>query len=372
MMSNLHRFRRRTLTTEQGKAMAARALEMPIAERAAKASELHLDDPEVLLALFGMLRDRWQTEPAEVLAEAEFAYGYLEMLEPYDPHGPMLGDEREYFLGEAARVAGTACRLLSRREEARRWFDMAEGWFFQTANAVGNLAQLSYQKLALRTEERQFSDVLRLLPQLVRTFESLEMFEDALKCRFLEGQALRETDQLPKAVELFQEIARQARDLGKGNLLGMAYGDLMQIHAFLGETEKAFDLACEATPLLRSLGNRIALAKLQWGLGALLRGQGKFAEAVEAYRASQREFVEIQMRADVAAIQLVVADLLLDLGQDAQARWEIQVALPVIDEFKLVPESVAALSLLRQSLQNHRINREALRELHGYFLDSES
>lgn len=371
MTGSVRRFRLRTLTSEQGRAMASRILETPISDRVAKASELHLGDPEVLLALFGMLRDRWQTEPAEVLAEAEFAYRYLRTLEPDDPHGPMLGDELEYFLGEAARIAGTVCRNLSRREEARRWFDMGEGWFFQTANAVGNLAQLSYQKLALRTEERQFAEVLDLLPQLIRTFESLEMFEDALKCRFLEGQALRETDQLAKAIELFREIARQAKDLGKASLLGSAYVDLMQIHAFLGETEKAFDLACEATPLLRQFNNRIDLAKLQWGLAALLRGKGKLAEAVEAYRTAQREFAEIEMRADVAAIQLVVADLLLDLGQDAQARWEIQVALPVIDEFKLVPEGVAALSLLRKSLAGHRINREALRDLHGYFRNDE-
>lgn len=371
MTGNLRRFRRRALTSDQGKALASRALETPIAERAARASELHLGDPEVLLALFGMLRDRWQTEPADVLAEAEFAYHYLRTLEPDDPHGPMVGDEREYFLGEAARIAGTTGRLLSRRDEARRWFDLSEGWFFQTANAVGNLAQLSYQKLALRTEERQFAEVLELLPQLVRTFESLEMFEDALKCRFLEGQALRETDRLPEAVTLFQEIARRAKELGKGNLLGMAYGDLMQIHASLGEAEKAFDLACEATPLLLRLGNRIALAKLQWGLAILLRSQSKLAEAVDAFRVAQREFAEIKMRADVAAIQLAVADLLFELGQDAQARWEIQVALPVIDEFKLVPEGVAALSLLRKSLAGHRINREALRDLHGYFRNDE-
>lgn len=365
-------FRRRALSPEQGKAMAALALDIPIGERSAKASELHLEDPEVLLALFGALRARWQTEPAEILAEAEFAYRFLGALDPGDPHGPMLGDEREYFLGEAARIAGTTCRLLSRREEARRWLDLGESWFFQTANPVSNLALISYQKLALRTEERQFAEVMELLPQLIRTFENEEMYEDALKCRFLEGQALREMDRLPEAVELFQQIARQARDLAKGDLLGMAYVHLMHIHAFLGETEKAFDLACEATPLLHSLGNRIALAKLQWGLGALLRGQGKFAEAVEAYRAAQREFAEIEMRADVAAIQLVVADLLLDLGQDAQARWEIQVALPVIDEYRLVPESVAALSLLRESLARHGINRQALRDLHGFFRDREA
>ena len=73
------------------------------------------------------------------------------------------------------------------------------------------------------------------------------------------------------------------------------------------------------------------------------------------------------MRADVAAVQLVIADLLLDAGQDRQAEWEIRQALPIIDEYKLVPEGFAALSLLRESLRRQNIDRQALRNLHGYF-----
>ncbi|HEV2065135.1 MAG TPA: hypothetical protein VGS00_11370, partial [Thermoanaerobaculia bacterium] len=130
-------------------------------------------------------------------------------------------------------------------------------------------------------------------------------------------------------------------------------------------------LACEATPLLRQFNNRIDLAKLQWGLGALLRGQGKIAEAIEAYRVAQKEFAELEMRADIAAIQLVVADLLLATGQPQQAEWEIRAALPVIEEYELVPEGYAALSLLRESLRRRQIDRQALRDLHGYFRDDQ-
>jgi hypothetical protein len=57
----------------------------------------------------------------------------------------------------------------------------------------------------------------------------------------------------------------------------------------------------------------------------------------------------------------------LDAGKDQEARAEIERALPVIDEYKLMPEGIAALSLLRQSLANRRINQKALRDLHGFF-----
>ena len=35
----------------------------------------------------------------------------------------------------------------------------------------------------------------------------------------------------------------------------------------------------------------------------------------------------------------------------------------------MVPEGVAALSLLRESVRHQKINRQALRDLHGYFED---
>lgn len=371
MSGELRAFRRRCLTPEEGKAAAERVLSIPIPEREALARECHLDDPETLLSITKALVDQGPAKPLAVLEEAEFLYRYLESLRPEYPLDPFLLDEHAYFLGESARIAGTMCRDLSRRAEARRWFDRSEGAFLSTLNPAANLAKLSYQRLALKTEERQFDEVLELLPRLIRNLEDQEMPVEALKCKFLAGHALREMDRLDEALELYQGIVEQARALGSGRLLGSAYMDLMQMNAFLGNAEKAFDLACEATPLLRQFNNRIDLAKLQLGLGYLYRNLGKLPEAIEAFRVAQREFAELEMRADIAANQLVVADLLLELGQTQQAEWEIRAALPVIEEYELVPEGLAAFSLLRESLRRRQIDRKALRDLHGYFPSEE-
>ena len=62
-----------------------------------------------------------------------------------------------------------------------------------------------------------------------------------------------------------------------------------------------------------------------------------------------------------------VADLLLEVGEDSLALSTIVSALPIIDEYQMVPEGMAALSLLRESVRQNEVNRAALRELHGYF-----
>ena len=91
--------------------------------------------------------------------------------------------------------------------------------------------------------------------------------------------------------------------------------------------------------------------------------------ALEAYRSALREAGEVGMQGDVAALHLVLADVLLGAGQDRQAEWEIRAALPIIEEEKMVPEGYAALSLLQESLRRRQIDQNALRNLHGYFRD---
>jgi tetratricopeptide (TPR) repeat protein len=367
MIAELRQFRRRRLTPEEGRRAAAQAIEIPIADRAGRGSELRLDDPETLLPLLETLRSRWEAAPIEVLEEASFLYNYLEGIEVSYPIGAFLLDEREYFLGETARIAGTVCRVLSRREEARQWFDRGEGWFLLTENASGNLAKLSYQRLALRFEERDFAALQELLPQLIAGFEKLGMSEDALRGRILQAAIFKETDNLEEAIVRLERAVNDARSLRSDPLLAHAYVNLVQIYGFLGNVEQASSKAKEATSILRSLGSHAPLAKLQWGIAALFRARSDIGKAVQAYRAAQQEFAEIGMRADVAAVHLVIADLLLDNGQDKQAEWEVRQALPIIDEYKLVPEGFAALTLLRESVRRQKIDRQALRNLHGYF-----
>ena len=368
MKGRLIRFPPPPLSSEAGYQAAERVLATPIEQRIRHARSLRLEDPETLLALCGILRERITKAPLSVRTEAEFLYRFIES--PKREIG--LFDEREYFLGEAALLAGVACRCASLREEAWVWFDRAEAGFRHTVNAAGELSRLGYQRLAERLEERQLDVVLELLPSLIESFERLEMKQDALKCRFLEGLALMELDDPGAAIQVFRTICSEAETLESETLLADAYVNLIHCHGMLGEADAAVDASQRAIPLLRRLDNRISLAKVHWGLGALLREEGHHPDAIEAYRQAQGEFEILGMRADIAALNLVIADLLLDQGQDAQALGEISAALPVIAELKMAPEGMAALSLLRESTRRQEINRGALRELHGYFQQIQS
>jgi len=358
----------------EGKFTAAARMPSPVRFRAeallASMEELddealtgELDDTETLLTVCVRLRDQMETSTTSVRADAEFLYRSVE--KPKRAIG--VFDERDYFLGETALLAGTACRLLARREEATGWFERAEASFRLTVNAVADWSRVSYQRLALRLEERQFEELFEQLPGLIESFANLDMPEDRLKCRFLEALALMETGQLELAVEAFQSICGEARRLRNDRLIATAYANLVHVFGMLGQTEEALECSREAVSLFEAADNRLGLAKVQSGIGSLLRARGQFATAVDAYQEAQRRFSDLGMFADVATGHLVIADLLLELGQESTAIREILKALPIIDEFKMVPEGLAALALLRESVLKNRINRQALRELHGYF-----
>src|SRR5215471_11541306 len=150
MAARLISFRSREtrLTFEDASTASQKVLTTPIAQRLARSRELRLDDPELLLCLCELLRSQFQSSPTTVRDEADFFHQYL-LSKPHIG----LYDEREFFLGEFALLAGTASRMLFRREEATRWFERAEARFVLTANSATNIARLAYQRLALRTEE---------------------------------------------------------------------------------------------------------------------------------------------------------------------------------------------------------------------------
>jgi tetratricopeptide (TPR) repeat protein len=354
---------RESLSVSAARAAAERCLSVSISERSERAKELRIEHPEVLMSLCELLSRRIESSPATVGDDAEFLYRFLES----PPRAIGEFDEKDYFLGELALLAGGANRILFRRDPARRWFDRGESHFVRVANPSVHFARLAYQRLALAVEERRFDEVLELAPSWSETARQLGLPEESLKCRFLEGLSLWETGDSDAAIRLYREIYAEAEALVIPRLAAQAANNLAHYHSSLGEIEEALAFSRKALPLLQQMESRVHLSKLQWSIGDLLRGQGKVSEAVDAYRSALRESEEIGLRGDVAAIHLVLADVLLEARQEAQAEWEVRAALPIIDEENMVPEGFAALTLLRESLRRRKIDRQALRNLHGYF-----
>src|SRR5262249_36154111 len=152
----------------------------------------------------------------------------------------------------------------------------------------------------------RLDEVFELAPLWTERFESMGLAEEALKCRFLEGVALRERGLFAESVEVFREICQQAEGQRNVRLIATAANNLAQYCRLLGNLDEAMLYARKALPLFQQLGNQVGLTKLRWSVGNILREQGKLGEAIGAYREALESAQEVGMRGDVAALHLIL------------------------------------------------------------------
>jgi tetratricopeptide (TPR) repeat protein len=334
-------------------------LAIPIEQRSDSDRERYLGSPDILLALCSHLRTRRDLAPAVVETEAVDAYRWISR--PAYELG--LFDERDYFLGEVSLLAAAASRQLGKREAAFRWLDRAEAGFRHTMNPAPGMANVAYVRLALRYEMGRYDDVLELSPSLEASFSKLRMDTEGVKCRLLRAMTLKQTGHHKSAIDLLDALCSEAKfsaDPFLGARILAELGDSQQLEGRLDLAMKAFQ---GALSLLQEREVSLAKADLKLYVGGVHKALGALSDATEAFRAAQRDYQALGMRALVAYTHLVVAETLLEMRRDREAEWEILAALPAIDELKLVPEGFAAVALLRESVSKRKADTSALQQL---------
>jgi tetratricopeptide (TPR) repeat protein len=324
--------------------------------------EKFLSSPDVLMSIAAILREDRDVAPASVLLEATEIYQWIS-----SPNRELgLFDERDYLLGEMALIAGGVCRQLGRREEAFLWLDRAEGGFRHTLNAAPGLANVAYARVALRFEMGRYQDVLELTPSLEASFTKLKMDVEAVKCRLLLAMTLKQTGENAKALDLLAGLHEKPFLAANRFLRARILSEVGDLHQFEGRLDLAMQAFEEAVSLLDHETASAVRADLQLFVGGVLQAQGRLSDACEAFRASQRTYLALEMRAQVTYLNLVIAETLISLGRDREAEWEILAALPAIEAMKMAPEALAAVALLRDSVRRRRTDPSALKELRSH------
>ena len=334
-------------------------LSMPRSERSDEDRERFLSSPDVLMSIASTLRGNRDLAPASVLQDANEIYQWISR--PNCDLG--LFDERDYLLGEMALIAGGVCRQLGKREEAFLWLDRAEAGFRHTMNPAPGLANVAYARIALRFEMGRYQDVLELTPSLEASFTKLRMEVEAVKCRLLLAMTLKQTGESVKALGLLAGLDEKPFLAANHFLRARILSEIGDLHQFEGRLDLAMEAFQEAVSLLDHETASPVQADLQLFVGGVLQAQGRHSDACDAFRASQRTYLALGMRAQVTYLHLVIAENLISLGRDREAEWEILAALPAIEDMKMAPEGLAAVALLRDSVRRRRTDSTALQQL---------
>jgi tetratricopeptide (TPR) repeat protein len=314
---------------------------------------------EALAAVSRLLRQEWNSRPAFVAEQACLAY---RRLTNFDSKCGLF-DERDYYLGEMALLAGGAFHLVGQRDEAEAWLERADAGFRHTLNPTPQLAHVSYLRLAVRYSRRRYDEVLELIPSVQESFERLGMGEYAGKARFLEAMTLKESERLREAFEKFSGLKASLDESRDGGTLGQVLVETGAVAAAEGNFEEALADYERALPLLKRSGRGFAIPHLLLSIGDMFRHQGRLAAAINSFREAIKGYASFDMATFVAYSRVIMAETLIAIGRPREAEWEILQALPTIKEQKMVPEGFAAVALLRESVKRQKADPNALREL---------
>jgi tetratricopeptide (TPR) repeat protein len=350
--------RRKALSSVEAGAIADRYLAAPLAERSDEFVAATLEDPDVILAALSRLRGVADGSPRTVVAEAIGIYQWL-----LDKDSLGLFDERDYFLGESALLAGSALRLLGRRDDAELWLDRAEAAFRHIVNPAPQLANISYARLTLHYDCRRFERALELLPSLTQSFTKLGMEREAMKCRFLEAMSLKNLSRSVEALKSLQAMAADPALLKDNGMHGLVLLNLGDLSTQSGQTREGVSLYQQALPLLQRSNQAFAVAHLKGLIAETMRADGNLTAAVECFRGAIADYAGLEMVTWVAYLRIVLAETLIALDRNREAEWEILSALPTIEEQKMVPDGFAAVGLLRESVSRREADPSALRDL---------
>jgi tetratricopeptide (TPR) repeat protein len=318
-----------------------------------------LANPDCVLAICANLKGRCDVEPMAVYEEAARLYRWVETNEG----SLVLFDERDYFLGESALVAGNAARQLGKRDEAECWLDRAEASFRHTVNPAPLLANAAYARLALHYDRRQYQRVFELLPSLRASYRKLGMTRELLKCDFLAAMALKESSKVEEALDKLQEIAADRALANEPDLEALVLLHFGELLSSTGRYAEAVSCLREVSKRETSRTQPLVAAHLKSAMAEAFRQQGMLAEAVEALQGAAEAYASAGMATLEAYLRIILAETLIAVSRTREAEWQIAAALPIIEEQKMVPEGLAALSLLRESVRRRQTDSKALREV---------
>jgi tetratricopeptide (TPR) repeat protein len=354
-----------SLSPEEAEFRASSFLAIPLEQRTESDQSDALAHPDVLMSICRLLRVAWDDEPARVAAEATAAYQWIDKTKNVG-----FFDERDYFLGELALIAGTACRHLGQLDEAEIWLDRAEASLANTINPGPSLANIRYARVGIHYSRGKLAHVIDMVPALADSFERFGMPREWAKCRFALASALKALGRRAECLEILRGLHGNDEVTREASLLVLVKLSLAEMLLADGQTDDAGRILREGIGLLDRSKPTLALANFYGVLAEALTYEGRLADSADAYRSSIAAYKALCSPVFEAIMRLALAENLLTMGEHRQAEWEVLAALPAIDSQKLEPHALVAVALLAKSARARRTDPTALSELRGYLRTS--
>jgi tetratricopeptide (TPR) repeat protein len=301
-------------------------------------------------------------DPEQMVLLAERAVSVAESLDPMEYGREQLADLRARALAELAN----AYRVADDLDTAERMMRRAVAWNGQGTQDPLLLARLMRLAASLRGSQRRFQEALELLDAVYAIYERHGDRSNAGRTLISKGVYAGHDNDPEQAIRLLSAGLSLINPASDPKLVLSAVHNLVGFLADCGRFEEAQRLLQLSRPAYFAEGDRLNLIRLRWVEGRIAAGLAELGQAEEAFLYAHDEFEKIGLGYHVALVSLDLASVWLRQRKHAEARALIGQIAVSFRARRIAREALAALLLLKESLESERESLELLHSVRGF------
>lgn len=301
-------------------------------------------------------------DPEQMVLLAERAVSIAEGLDPMEYGRELVADLRARAFAEL----GNAYRVADDLEAAERSMRRAVEWSSRGTQDPLLLARIMRLVASLRGAQRRFQEALDLLDAVYTIYECHGDRTNAGRTLISKGVYAGHNNEPEQAIRLLSAGLGLISPASDPKLVLSAVHNLV---TFLVECERYAE-ARRILALSRNAyfteGDRLNLIRLRWLEGRIAAGLGETEAAEAAFLETHREFEQVGLGYHTALVSLDLAAIWLEQHKIAETRELVEQMVASFRARRIARETLAALMLLRESLQADQESVELLQTVRGY------
>lgn len=301
-------------------------------------------------------------DPEQMVLLAERAVAVAEGLDPMEYGREFAADLRARAYAELAN----AHRVADDLDAAERMLRRASEWSLKGTQDPLLLARIMRLAAAQRGAQRRFPEALALLDAVYTLYERHGDRSNAGRAMISKGLYTGYGNDPERAIQLLIAGLEMINPASDPKLVLSAVHNLVNFLTDCGRFHEARRILRRSRKAYFGTGDRLNLIKLRWVEGKIALGLGEHNRAEAAFRDAQARFEQVGLGYHAALVSLDLTAVLLEKGETATARDLVERTIAIFRSRRIAREALAALLLLRYSLEADRESLGLLQLVRAY------
>ncbi len=322
-------------------------------------------------ALFDVLREK-SIEEGRMERQRGIQLAQL-ALASLDVCGSFLGEDLPNHLAQGWVCLANAFCVAVDLPQAEKAFERAE-YELMCAGAHRDPlveAELNVKKAKMRWYQRRYDPALALLDSAIPILRQNERHVELAQALIVRAGVHRHLGEPNTAITHLQEALELITPEDQPYLCLSAQSSLANSARLLGRYEQAKAALAEAGTLCRILNNEVGGCQIQWITGLLRQQEGDYERAEPLLISARSGLIKFVEQGYTAVVSLDLGILYLEQGRAMEALNVVGEALPLFEVLDLRGEALAALHLLRDSIDVGELSLQVLMNLRRYLAEQQ-